>query len=410
VEREQKEIASRRRFLFSLMVAVFATVIIDVLVPLQLSEIAQTFHVSVGTAGQLSAINSFAALAVAIIMGALSVRIKHKNLLTFGVLLIIVCSVGLYLAPNFLFMELLYPLNGIGSAMVGISASTMVGDFFPMNKKAKALGWLLATGSIATVISAPVTSMISTISGWKSVLITFMLPLSLVSLIMILIAIPSKPSEPQLSIQREPFLSGFRKVFANISATVCLTSSFLIAAFIGGGTFGYAFLEETFNVSSNTRGILMLLVAAFLAVGGVSGGSIVNRFGRKHMAILNGFLACLLSTLSYFIPNLSIIFALRIISATFGGIALTAGTALSIDQIPQFRGTMLSMGRVFQGIGGTLGVLVGGMVLNLFNYQMTALVIGLIGISASPLLIFLAKDPTKQDNLLRHSFTSSTNY
>lgn len=171
-----------RRFLFALIIAVFATVIIDVLTPLLLTYIAETFSVSVAVASQVNSASIFAGVIIALLMGALSVRFKHKILLMIGVLCIIVCSVGSFLAPNFFSLMIFYPLNGVGSAIVSAMSLAMVGEFYALEKRGKAIGLITATGYFAFIIALPITNFIANMAGWRFVLLWFVLPFSVVSL------------------------------------------------------------------------------------------------------------------------------------------------------------------------------------------------------------------------------------
>ena len=397
--KESEKAPAMRLFLLSLIIASFAAKIIDVVVPLLLVDVAGTFDVAVGTAGRVSAISTLAAMIVAVLTGAFAVRFKHRMLLLTGVFCIIICAIGCFWAPNFLAFQAFYAFNGIGSALVGIMGSTLIGEFFPLEKKAKALGLLLATGSIATLIGAPVTSIIADAEGWRSVLSWFMLPIAVASLVLVFFVLPSKTRELQLTHKKEPYLNGFRSVLTNVSAVACLAGGFLVAAFLGGGTYGMAFLQETFSVSTSLRALIMLTASAFIAIGSTVGGQLVNRYGRKRMAVTNGLLACTFGAVSYFLPNLWLVLILRFASALFGGMALVGGSALNLEQVPKFRGTMMSLGRVAGGIGAVTGVIVAGGVLNLYNYQAMGLTIGLIGISGAIIMILLAKDPIKTQTI-----------
>ena len=95
------------------------------------------------------------------------------------------------------------------------------------------------------------------------------------------------------------------------------------------------------------------------------------------------------------IPNLWVALIVCYTGCFFAGFRYAAATTLAIEQVPAFRGTMMSLYAATDSIGGALGAGVGGLVLLLYNYELLGLSIGAMGIIGSVLLYFLAIDPTK---------------
>ncbi|MCW4004585.1 MAG: hypothetical protein NWE95_11810 [Candidatus Bathyarchaeota archaeon] len=56
-------------------------------------------------------------------------------------------------------------------------AFSIIGDFYSLGERAKAVGWIAASGEgIAFIIAAPLIGVISDIGNWCSVLLGFALP------------------------------------------------------------------------------------------------------------------------------------------------------------------------------------------------------------------------------------------
>jgi predicted MFS family arabinose efflux permease len=100
--------------IWALLVAVFASAIIDVVQPVALVDIAKSFNILPGTAARLSSFSAIASVITALLLGAFGFRFKYKTLVVAGVILIASCAIGLYLAPNFQLAQLVFPLNGKG--------------------------------------------------------------------------------------------------------------------------------------------------------------------------------------------------------------------------------------------------------------------------------------------------------
>ena len=69
--------------------------------------------------------------------------------------------------------------------------------------------------------------------------------------------------------------------------------------------------------------------------------------------------------------------------------------ALTLEQIPKFRGTMMSLRAAFGGAGSFLGVTLGGISLNMYNYQILGIVLGVLGMASITVILLFAKDPYK---------------
>jgi len=180
-----------RFFILSIALNGYAEQSLNLLLSLFLIDIAVTFQVSVGAASQLALISSFAAILIGLLMGVLSVRFSHKSLFLVGATIVTVGVVGCFIAPNFTFMQIFYPLDGIGSVIVVAIGYALFGRFLSLEKRAKATGWLVAAGTIAFVIGAPIAGFIAGVSSWQNVLLWFFLPISITGLIFAYFNIPS---------------------------------------------------------------------------------------------------------------------------------------------------------------------------------------------------------------------------
>jgi len=71
--------------------------------------------------------------------------------------------------------------------------------------------------------------------------------------------------------------------------------------------------------------------------------------------------------------------------------------SLALEQVPEFRGSMMSISNSLENTGGILAVIIGGLLLNLYNnnFHLLMTVFGVMGIVAVPLLLLFARDPTR---------------
>ena len=122
---------------------------------LLLIEIGSTFDTSIGLSNQMISIASFASIMMALLMGLLSIRIKHRTLLLSGLVLLTVSALGCYVAPSFLFLLSFYALGGLATNMILPMVSTLVDQHVPKERRTNALSYLIAGNSILYLFGMP---------------------------------------------------------------------------------------------------------------------------------------------------------------------------------------------------------------------------------------------------------------
>jgi predicted MFS family arabinose efflux permease len=395
-----QRIAHKRLFLPALGLAVFSVWLITVTFELLLIEIAQSFQVQVGTAGLVAAVGSISGIAAGLVLSFLSVRFNHKLFLLIGLAFTCSAAIGFFLAPTFNYILITNIGVGTGIAMVTAMAYSLIGEFYPLEKRGKAMGWIVASSTLAFVIGAPVIGIIASLGSWRSVMIWFELPIALASLILALIVVPKESVEHQIC-QKEPFFAGGKQVFSNKSATASLFASMLAVAEGSIAFYAVSFFTSRFAISISVGSIIILVGNVLSAAGGVVAGLFVNRIGRKNLGSLTGLAAALLTLAFTFVPNFTLSWGLNALRFWFAGMASTALGSLVIEQVPKFRSTMTSLNVTFINLGMLTASIAGGVALNMYNYQTLALVLGGLGVAGTAIWVFLVKDPCK---------TQKTNY
>jgi MFS family permease len=139
-------------------------------------------------------------------------------------------------------------------------------------------------------------------------------------------------------------------------------------------------------------------------VGSLVGGRLVNKFGKKSLAVAATLVAGVLGIAVWFAPNLWTALALSFLSVVVSSIGGVAFTCLVLDQVPKSRGTMMSLNHVFGDVGNTIQPAVGGALLVLFasdllfSYQAVGLVFAAMTFATATIIYFLIKDPTKNSS------------
>lgn len=390
----QESTGKKNRFLLpALAFAVFSAAVIDVMLPLLLTDIAGTFQIQVGTASIISSISSLAGVVVGLLMAAASVHYNYKRLLLAGILCISIAALGSFLAPTILIMNIVYSLNGVGSVVIGAVSLALIGEVYPLKQRGKAVGWIVAAGFLAFTVGAPMTGILVNLGDWRTVMVLFNLPVSIVALIFAFLAIPGKTaSNPPATGSA---LAGCRQVVSNASAAACLIG--IMFGFSTGAitTFVISYWKQAFLLTTSFASIITMVNATSAAAGGIIAGRLVNRAGRKRLGIAAGFVESAMIILTFLMPSLTLSWGISIVRVFCYGMLAASFASLALEQLPNFKVTMMSLRGVFGGIGTFIGITLGGLTLNAANYQVVGIILASLGFLSISVVLIFTKDPAQ---------------
>ena len=390
----QKAGSASRLFLPSLIFASFATGTIGIFTALFLLEISKTFGVTVGLMGQANTFASVVAVLFALITGALSLRFSSGILLLAGLFAYSIAAVGCYFAWSFDAILIFYSVNGVAQAMIGPMTNALVGDNVALEKRASAIGRINAAGSLAFLIGAPIMGVLSNFGGWRIAVLMFITPFSLVALPLVGASVSSRKSTSSANRETSAYSESFKKILSKRSATGCLVGNvFRVAVATALLAYGAAFTIQRFGLTISLASVVILLVALFATLGNLIERPIRKR-GRKASTVASVLFAGLF-TISYaFAPSFLASVILMFGAALFDGLAASASMSLTLEQMPDLRGTMMSLFAAFTGLGAAIGAGIGGLTLILYNYEVLGIMLGSMGIVAAVVFKFLTVDPT----------------
>jgi predicted MFS family arabinose efflux permease len=330
-------------------------------------------------------------------MGFLSVRFRHKSLLVAGLLFFAVSSVGCFFANSYGAMLLAYAISGVGLAMFNPMMNALVGEHFSLEKRASAVAWTVGAGALAYVVGPLVLNFLSDFGGWRFSLLGFVIPLLFLSLALAFLGIPSASRSRETTVSQSGFLSGFKGVLSCKSAWACLAGDTLRAAsFSAVLYYGAAFFMQRFGASTDVATFVILVAASCYTVGSLTSGRFVDRVGRKPFTTITALLAGSFTVSFVFVPNFWFSLLLNLCAAFVFGMFTSAAISLTLEQVPAYRGTMMSVDSAFVNLGYALGAAVGGMALIGFGYEGLGAALGLFGIVAAVVFCLFARDPTRK--------------
>ena len=150
-----------------LSLAVFATQNAAFIVPPLLVEISTDLDISVAVAGQL-ATATFAAWSLSVVsVGPLSDSFGRRPVALAGLLLLFVSLVASAFAPNIETFLVLRVLTGLGAGTLPPNAVGAISDVISPERRAQAVGGLLAISLLSTALSVPMAALLADWVGWR---------------------------------------------------------------------------------------------------------------------------------------------------------------------------------------------------------------------------------------------------
>jgi predicted MFS family arabinose efflux permease len=381
--------------LVALFFSFFVTQTPGILSGLLLVDISQDFNTEIGITAQMRSLSTGLGVLMALLMGAISMKYQHKTLLLIGLGLVAASAIGCCYSPTLAFLFLVYSLSGIGLAMVSPMANTLAAEHFHGDLRPLAIGMLIASASLSYVFGAPIISQLEQMFGWRHTFLSYILILNIVSIILIQFSVPLSENRSNPS---HSFLTGFRSVLGNKSALACLFGVIISSASWQGLVFfSTSFYRTSYELPILLAAYMLSIFAIFFTSGSILSGRFTNIFGRKRLTIIGLLVMGSFTILFTYVPWFWVSFPIAIIGCFFGGVRYAASNNMSLEQIPEFRGTMMSLNSAALNLGQTIGSMVGGYILLAFNWKILGTVLGLFGITASIIFYVLTDEPLQVD-------------
>jgi DHA1 family inner membrane transport protein len=368
------------------------------IVGLLLIEIAASFGSSIGVMSQLTTVSSLVGVIAAFLMGIISLRFRQKTLLSLGLVCMTMASAGCFLAPNYVTMPLSYALVSLGGVIASPMTSTLVASHFDLNQRAHVMGWLGAGGALAVSCGAPI---IAWIGDWRWAFLGYVAPIALVSLALVLTGIPSMRQEAAASPRTTPYRESLQAILGNTSALACLLGTMLTgASFQAIFLYTSSFFRQRYHLSTEAASLLVFAGAMCVTLGSVLSGRLVNQVGRKRLVVVVGALQSVCIMAYATVPVLWVAMAARFVGSWMAGVMFSALGSLLLEQLPRFRGPMMSIHTAMQSVGNALGAGIGGLALLIYDYELVGISLGALAVLGAFIIRALTVDPisTEQQN------------
>jgi predicted MFS family arabinose efflux permease len=263
----------------------------------------------------------------------------------------------------------------------------LVGELYPEEKRADSLSKIFAVPPIITVFGAP---FVGYVGDWRRALILYAIPIAVTALILAKLRIPLRKTKGG----KANLVSAFNTLISSRSALSCLVYFLLMAInWQIVGVLSISFLRQQHNLMKEITSFIYSGFAIAVFIGALYGGRIVNRFGRKPSTVFLTFAIGLSAILFVITPNSYVSAALGIFTCLVYGLRQPAINSLTIEQIPEIRGSIMSLSAASGNIGGMVGAAIASFLLLKYGWITAGISLASAAVLAGIILQFFAIDP-----------------
>ena len=335
-----------------------------------LVDIARDLDVSLGQAGLLAAAAGVPQALFSPFSGLLSDRLGRKPLIVTAFASVAGLSVAAALAPGFVTLAVVRFLAGLLGSLAPSSLMASVGDLFPSERRARAMGWFNMGFSFAAIGGVPIMGAVGGALGWRWAFVT-------IALVMLALT-----AGVQLWFPRIPPVAAGTSVLATYRAVwgVPRLLPLLGANLLERSLFAMvaiylpAFVMLSFHMTALGVAPVLALVAVGAISGNVLGGRLGDRFHKPAIFVIAQVISAALGLALFgaglpFAPVVALAFALTLCNAASRPAFLAYGSELA----PKQRGALFGLIALTNQSGLVIGAAVGAAAIGGGGYRGMAL-------------------------------------
>jgi predicted MFS family arabinose efflux permease len=279
--------------------------------------------------------------------------------------------------------------------MVNPMVNSLIGTLVQSEKRTTVIGWTIA-GLSLTYLAGSLSAGYIAPWGWRTALVLVVAPLSLVTCLLCKLQIPEAKQESGIRISLGGLFSGYGALLRNRSALGCILGTVLgLATWNVYLIYGASYWRQVFGIPVTTTALAMIFTTLSYTAGSLLAGRFTKRMGfRRTLLITTG----ILGGVTFFTcnaPSFWVSIGLTIVASFVAGMMITVSSSFSLEQIPKFRGTMMSLHSVATSTGGTLSASLGGLILVAYGYGAYSIAMGFLGLASALAYMLLTTEPLR---------------
>lgn len=311
------------------------------------------------------------------VFGVLADRYGRKTILIPSLLVFGLAGGACTFARDFFILLILRFFQGVGAASLGYLNVTIIGDLYTGKNRADAMGYNASITSIGTAAYPAIGGTLAVLFGWY---FPFFLPLLAIP-IGIIVLLGLRNPEPEEETKFNEYLRQAWKAIRNRQVVGVFIGSLFTFIILYGVIVNFLPYLPLFGGNAMLSGLVMSSMSIVTAITATQVGKLVHRFGERTLlmfafplyALALILIPLLPSFWAVFIPHVPIIWTVIIPISIYG-----MAQAINIPSLqmllarlalPEYRAALMSINGMVLRWGQTLGPLIMGIAIVLWDFQ-----------------------------------------
>ncbi len=380
-----------------MLAAVNFTHILDFMIMMPLGNFLMPyFDIDAGQFSRVVAAYNFAAFATGILASFVVDRYDRKRVLVFGYVGFLIGTLLCAIAPTYFLLIGARIIAGLFGGLIGAQVLSIVADLIPYERRGRAMSWLMAAFSLASVIGVPLSLYLAKFFNWHAPFY-FIVGLGVFVLAAIIRYIPHITShldngKPAVNISKtltDIFSVPTQRAALLLSGSIMM-GHFFIIPFIN------PFMEYNVGFTRDQTPMIYMVGGATTIITGLIWGRLADRYGKLLLFTITGFLSLIPVLIITNMPHWP--FALTLVPFAFW-FALANGRTITVQAMisqvvkPENRGSYMSFNSSMQQLFTGAASLLAGMIVysdethKIYNYPW----LGYISVTIIAICLLLAR-------------------
>jgi predicted MFS family arabinose efflux permease len=350
-----------------LALTVFAVGVDTYIVAAVLPAIADDLREPIANVGLLASAYALPTALLAPVFGPLSDRRGRRFALTLGLSIFAVAAGACIVAPSLPLLIATRALNGIGAAIVLPAAFAWAGDLPDERERSRAIALLAAAFPLSNLLGLPLGAIATSVAGWRA-------PFALIALIA-LIAIAGVWTSRHVRAGAATATSSYGATFRRVARdwrALAIMSVTLVWFSAATGLFIYLgeFIHDTYGVPVEQAGLAYIVIGVVGIVAARTSGVVIHAFGARRTVLIGiglfALAAFLLPLTAFALPASLAVISIWAFGTWFG---VPGMQSIVADLSDTARGTMLAFNGSALNLGGVIGPVVTGRIIDAAGFR-----------------------------------------